>query len=58
MPGLNPRAKTYEVIHTVITGVTAASGADAEALARRDLEANGVDPFRIVEGAESIEVGA
>jgi hypothetical protein len=42
----------------VITVVTAASGGDAEAVARRQLEASGVDPFSIVEGAESIEVGA
>jgi hypothetical protein len=56
MSALDSTTRTYEVVHTVITVVTAASGADAEAVARRALEAGGVDPFSIVEGAESIEV--
>jgi hypothetical protein len=58
MSALDSTTRTYEVVHTVITVVTAASGADAEAVARRELEAYGVDPFSIVEGADSIEVGA
>jgi hypothetical protein len=53
---IDATTRTYEVVHTVITVVTAASGADAEAVARRQLEASGVDPFSIVEGADSIEV--
>jgi hypothetical protein len=58
MTALDSTTKTYEVVHTVITVVSAATGADAEAIARRELEASGVDPFSIVEDADSIEVSA
>jgi hypothetical protein len=57
MSALDTTTRTYEVVHTVITVVTAASAAEAEEVARRELEAYGVDPFSIVEGADSIEVG-
>ena len=52
MSTLTSHPTTWEVAHTVITVAHATRSEDVEALARRQWETSGVDPFPIADDAE------